>query len=575
MSKLIRLSGARAVRPLWLAAAAVAFAAAVAGAAGIAVGQGHAATEDGQLRAHHPHPTSRFPHAKLKHGVLTVRGTRASDRIALRLKVDNPDILQVDVGDNGSADFSFKRKAIARIVVKARAGDDLVRIDERNGVFNDRIATALDGGDGNDSLAGGAGAETLTGGEGNDSLDGNGGNDLALLGAGDDSFVWDPGDGSDTVEGGEGADTMVFNGADAAERVSVSASGNRLRFLRDPGGVTMDTAGVERVDFSALGGIDVVTVNDLSGTDVSAVNINLAATLGGTSGDGQPDRVALNARNTTDVINVNGDASGVTVSGLPTVVAIRHQEPTDELDVHGLGADDAISATTLAAQTIALTLDGGSGNDRLAGGQGVETLIGGEGNDSADGNGGNDAGLLGSGDDSFVWDPGDGSDTVEGGDGADTMVFNGAAGTDQIELSANGTRLHLFRNPGAVTMDTAGVETVDVNTLAGADLAVVDDLSGTDVSAVNVDLAATLGGSGGDGQTDRVVVNATQGDDAIAVTGDSSEVKASGLVPGTAIFHPEAGDHLEINTLAGRDSVDSSGLAAGAIELFVDGVRVP
>ena len=51
---------------------------------------------------------------------------------------------------------------------------------------------------------------------------------------------------------------------------------------------------------------------------------------------------------------------------------------------------------------------------------------------------------------------------------------------------------------------------------------------------------------------------------------------AMGLAPLVGIFHPEAAnDRLDINTLAGSDTVDSSGLAAGAIQLFVDGVPVP
>src|SRR5439155_8418352 len=95
-----------------------------------------------------------------------------------------------------------------------------------------------------------------------------------LFRSGDDTFVWDPGDGSDTIEGQDGTDTMVFNGADVPERVALSANGNRLTFLRDPGNVTMDTAGVERVDFNALGGADVVSVGDLSGTDVRDGNSN-------------------------------------------------------------------------------------------------------------------------------------------------------------------------------------------------------------------------------------------------------------------------------------------------------------
>ena len=55
----------------------------------------------------------------------------------------------------------------------------------------------------------------------------------------------------------------------------------------------MDTNGVETVDFNALGGTDVVTVGDLTGTDVKAVNVDLAGTLGGTTADGATDRISV------------------------------------------------------------------------------------------------------------------------------------------------------------------------------------------------------------------------------------------------------------------------------------------
>ena len=134
----------------------------------------------------------------------------------------------------------------------------------------------LDGGAGNDAINGGDGNDTLRGGSENDAIDGNGGADLALMGAGDDSFTWDPGDGSDKVEGEAGSDTMVFNGAGAAENFDFSANGNRLRFFRTQGTITMDTAGVERVDLRALGGIDNTVVNDLSATDVKNIVLDLA-----------------------------------------------------------------------------------------------------------------------------------------------------------------------------------------------------------------------------------------------------------------------------------------------------------
>ena len=276
-------------RGVLVAASAVAIAIVVAGAAGIAADSGTAASTAGSVKASQAKKV-RFERPKLRHRVLTITGTKASEKIALRLRAHKPGILQVDVGDNGSADFSFKRNQVARIAVDARAGDDLVRIDERNGIFTNLIRTTIAGGAGNDSLVGGSGAETLLGGDGNDTVDGNGGNDRALMGAGDDTFVWDPGDGSDTIEGEAGADTMRFNGANVAEQVDLSANGNRLRFFRTQANITMDTAGVERVDFNALGGADLVAVNDLSGTDVTSLNVDLAGAPGGAPATGRPTR---------------------------------------------------------------------------------------------------------------------------------------------------------------------------------------------------------------------------------------------------------------------------------------------
>src|SRR4051812_9445648 len=55
---------------------------------------------------------------KVKHRTLVVKGTHASDRIALRSAADRV-TLQVDVGDNGSADFQVARSRFDRIRVYA------------------------------------------------------------------------------------------------------------------------------------------------------------------------------------------------------------------------------------------------------------------------------------------------------------------------------------------------------------------------------------------------------------------------------------------------------------------------
>ena len=379
MRNLMRLKELRAVR---LAASAVAVAAAVAGATGIAAGQGNAAPPTEADNASQLPNAAKFKHPKLKHGVLTVVGTDASEKIALRLQAGQPGILQVDIGDDGSADFSFDRARVAAIAVDARAGDDLVRIDETNGVFTDSIPTALDGGDGNDNLAGGSGAETLVGEDGNDSVDGNRGNDAAFLGAGDETFVWDPGDVSDPIEGQDGSDTMVVTGAGIAEKVDLSANGNRLRFVRDIGTVTMDTAGVETVDFNALGGADTVTVNDLTGTGVKTVKTDLAATLGGTTGDGATDQLIVNGTNGNDAIELAGRSGTVGLRGLAATVNVTNTEPAnDTLTIDAVDGDDIVDATQVPANSIMLTLDGGAGDDLLVGGDGNDTLFGRDGDD--------------------------------------------------------------------------------------------------------------------------------------------------------------------------------------------------
>jgi Ca2+-binding RTX toxin-like protein len=297
--------------------------------------------------------------ASVNYGTLMVRGTKSSDRIALRLKAGDSSVIEVDAGDDGSADFSFARSGIARIVVDGRAGNDTIRIDESNGVFEDTTPTILAGGDGNDTISGGSGAETLLGGRGNDSIDGNRGADTGLLGPGNDTFIWDPGDGSDKVEGQRGADTMVFNGAAAPEQVDLSASGTRLRFFRNPGNILMDTAGVERVDFNALGGADTVTVNDLEATAVRAVNVDLASALGGAAGDGAADRVTVLGTNGNDNIDVSGDAGAVKISGLAATVKVLHPEAAlDRIDINTLDGVDAVASAALAAGTIQLFVDG-------------------------------------------------------------------------------------------------------------------------------------------------------------------------------------------------------------------------
>src|SRR5262245_18815068 len=107
MKNSIRFREPRAL-PVRLAASAIALAAALVGASAIAAGQGNAAPPAGG-----PTPQAKFKAPTLEDGLLTVKGTPASETIVLRLKAGDSSVLQVDVGGDGSADFSVARAGIA------------------------------------------------------------------------------------------------------------------------------------------------------------------------------------------------------------------------------------------------------------------------------------------------------------------------------------------------------------------------------------------------------------------------------------------------------------------------------
>lgn len=280
-------------------------------------------------------------------------------------------------GDAGGVNV-FGLRSVISIVGHEQASDQLTL----NGLAgDDQIdATLLQAGAIRLNLNGGLGADVLLGSAGDDLANGGDGNDTALLGSGDDVFVWNPGDDDDVVEGQAGVDSLRFNGANVAETITLSANGGRVRFFRNIANVTMDLNDTEQVEFIALGGADTITVEDLSGTDLTEASLNLAAGSGG--GDGQADQVVVTGTNADDIALLSGNASGTSVVGLTARVTIVGAEAgNDRLVVNGLAGDDVVEASTLLNGAIQLTADGGNDDDVLVGGEGNDTLLGGAGDD--------------------------------------------------------------------------------------------------------------------------------------------------------------------------------------------------
>ena len=234
-------------------------------------------------------------------------------------------------------------------------GDDNDTLD--GGAGNDTLNgfagnDTLNGGVGNDTLNGGDGIDILNGGDGNDIVVGGTGADTAFLGAGNDVFVWNQGEGSDVVVGGDGIDTLDFRGFDSvSENITISANGPGATFLREPPAnpnqIKMDLTSVERVQFEALGGVDNITINDLTGTDVKQVDIDLGGATGGGTGD--VDTITIKAPN-SDAITVTDKNGVVTVSGLASDVTISNFEAgVDQL------VNNDQSVTVKNGQTVTVT----------------------------------------------------------------------------------------------------------------------------------------------------------------------------------------------------------------------------
>jgi Ca2+-binding RTX toxin-like protein len=294
-------------------------------------------------------------------------------------------------GLQAAVNIFFPEQANDRLTLNALGGDDVID------------ATSLEADGIQLTMNGGLGQDLFLGSEGDDLINGGDGNDTALMGAGDDTFVWNPGDDNDTLEGQDGFDTMLFNGANVAEQINILANGGRVLFTRDIANVTMDLNDVESIDFTARGGADSITVHDLSGTDVTEVNLNLESTPGSGVGDGQPDSVTVTGTNGDDVILAVGDSTGTSVLGLAAVVNITGAESAlDRLTINALDGEDVVEGSTLVAGAIQLTANGGVGNDILIGGDGNDTLVGEDGDDV----------LVG----------GLGTDILDGGAGDNTVI---------------------------------------------------------------------------------------------------------------------------------------------------------
>lgn len=445
-------------------------------------------------------------------------------------------------------------------------------------------------------------ADTLDGGAGNDTLDGGDGGDLILGGDGDDLiraefFVFDDSEGGggiidpipgepsnvDTVDGGAGLDAEVLTVGPGTAAIDILASADHALVSLN-GTAVVDLDNVETIGVNATGAA-VISVGELSATEVRTVNVNLAGVDG--LADNQADTVIVAGRIGGDTFTTTAGPGGTSVAVINAstnqTTNISALDASDTLVfnlgdgtdrfvgfssvahviVNGGGGDDVIFGAVnetlngeagndrIVANTGDL-VDGGAGNDSITGNVGAQTLGGGDGHDTIRGFASADVISGGEGNDRFDWTIGDGADSVDGGAGLDEQVLAPvvAARDDAYTLSANGGQLLTTVN--GVGLNIQNVETVTLVVGDGQDRVVIDDLSATSVRTVNVSLG------GADLESASVFLNQSAGNDRVVVSEGIGVTVAStvGAVTQTVQFSQLGPDFVTINAGDGDDVVD-------------------
>jgi Ca2+-binding RTX toxin-like protein len=369
---------------------------------------------------------------------LQVTGNSRSQAIALRLKAGDPTTLEVDAGDDGSADFSFARSSFSSITLDGGDGNDTLRIDETNGVFTDTQPATLLGGAGNDTLLAGSADETFNGGTGTDTLVGpNASNTWILTGLGAGTLNGMPFTGINnltgsiqkdvfTVKTGGSVTGTVSGGAGTADQLDYTAFSSpvtvNLRTKSAPG--IGHFAAIEAVQGTSAGdtlvGPNAATTWQITATDRAAVGgvafSSFENMVGGTTND---TFKFSNGTGISGTIDGGDGANTLDYSAYTTAVAVALADA-------GLGPATNVGGGVVNFQNVT----GGAGKDTLTGNAADNVLLGKAGNDVlSGGSGGNDILVGGGGNDTLTGSSGrslligsSGADHLSGGSGDDLLI---------------------------------------------------------------------------------------------------------------------------------------------------------
>lgn len=347
------------------------------------------------------------------------------------------------------------------------------------------LASAVDGGDGNDTIAiqvigaasvlnGGDGSDTITANGGADTIHGDNGNDIVYSANGHDFVYGDA--GLDDLHGGGGMD-HIYGGA--GDDIINGDAGNDSLYGDDGNDDLHGGDGNDQI----YGGIGNDKINGDTGNDLIYGGDGVDLVYGGDGNDivrGEDGRDKVYGGEGDDTLY--GGISDDTLYGDGGNDLLYGEDGNDK--IYGLTGSDTIYGGAGDDN-----IYGGASDDFLYGDAGGDTLAGGIGNDRINGGADNDFLYGDNGND--ILNGGAGSDTLTGGAGADTFVFSDRSGVDNVTDFAAGDKLDI-----ADILDgfSAGAGNVDdfvrlINETAGGNRTIVtvnNDGTGSDFTQVAV-----------------------------------------------------------------------------------------
>jgi hypothetical protein len=150
--------------------------------------------------------------------------------------------------------------------------------------------------------------------------------------------------------------------------------------------------------------------------------------------------------------------------------------------------------------------------------------------------------------------------------------MEGTFASESLSLSASAGHLivdHELRD----RIDADNVEDVSYLGFGGldesGDAVAVNDLTGTDVTRFTPNFSSSQNGTAPNNSADALTVRGTAGVDHIALSGSATNITVAGLNPTVSTVFLQPQDTLRIETQAGNDTVDTSGLRPGLVQLQV------